>query len=75
MSIPADWPVYRIIRFRKSGSRSVLRTRVTLAEAQAHCKDPRTRREGVFFDGYDLMEGFRGYERPDQPAEPTDANQ
>lgn len=56
--------VYRIIRFRQNGRPRTLRQFLTLAEAQAHCRDPRTRgvRAGVpWFDGYDLM---RGYRRP-----------
>lgn len=50
--------IYRIIRFRLSGSRRTVRNNVTLTEAQAHCSDPKTRGEG-WFDGYDYMRGCR----------------
>lgn len=58
---------YKIVRhFETSGRRYVMRTGLTLAEAQAHCNDPetssstctnaegrrRTRRSGRWFDGY-----------------------
>lgn len=44
---------YKIIRYRYDGGRSrTIRTRLTLEEAQSHCKDPRTRKDGVYFDGY-----------------------
>ena len=50
--------IYRIIRFyRVSGRRRVIHNNVTLSIAQLHCSDPKTRREGVWFDGYDYMRG------------------
>jgi hypothetical protein len=60
---------YNVVRFYQSAAirRRVIRERVTLAEAQAHCSDPetssstatgkaaraRTRRVGAWFDGYE----------------------
>ncbi len=49
-----DQPLYNIIRFYKSGRRKIIHRNVTLAVAQLHCRDPRTKKEGVWFDGYDL---------------------
>lgn len=43
---------YKIIRFRQNGDNEVIRTGLTLEEAQAHCRDPETRGDG-WFDGYD----------------------
>lgn len=45
--------IYRIIRFYADGRRRTIRAHVTLTAAQLHCRDPRTRRAGVYFDGYD----------------------
>jgi hypothetical protein len=61
--------VYNIVRFYKDAGtrRRVIRARVTLSEARAHCNDPetssstctsaagkaRTRRLGHWFDGYE----------------------
>ena len=48
---------YKIVRFwhpavpRKSHSK-IMQPGLTLEEAQKHCNDPRTREEGVWFDGY-----------------------
>jgi hypothetical protein len=44
---------YKIIRFHKSNRipNKTIKTGLTLAEAQAHCRDPRTR-TNFWFDGY-----------------------
>ena len=48
---------YRIVRFYRDENHPdhgrVIRRRLTLAEAQAHCRDPETREAGVWFDAYD----------------------
>jgi hypothetical protein len=50
----ADCDRYNIVRFfRKSGRRKIIHRNVTLEVAQLHCNDPRTRRAGVWFDGYE----------------------
>jgi len=43
---------YKIIRFYKSGRRKTVKTVSTLETAQLHCNDPRTKKDGVWFDGY-----------------------
>lgn len=47
---------YKIIRFRRDGDNTVVRTGLSLEEAQAHCKDEATHKfdkDGVkWFDGY-----------------------
>ena len=57
-SIPAAWPVYRVIRFRQNGKPRTIKNGLTEAEAQAHCERPDTRGPG-WFDGYDLMKGVK----------------
>lgn len=44
---------YKIIRFYQSGRRKVLHKSVSLGVAQLHCRDPRTAKAGVYFDGYE----------------------
>lgn len=52
---------YRIVRNRFDGENRVIRRGLTLAEAQAHCKDPETSSRstttdpepGQWFDGYE----------------------
>ena len=44
---------YQIIRFRFNGNNKVLKTGLTLEQAQAHCENPETSGNG-WFDGYNL---------------------
>ena len=47
--------MYKIIRFYAPTVRReevVIRTGLTLEEAREHCKDPNTREEGNWDDGY-----------------------
>ena len=46
--------MYMIIRHHRDSARrnKVVRTCLTLEEAQTHCSDPKTRKEGEWFDGY-----------------------
>ena len=47
---------YSIIRFyapHLNKNNRVIQRGLTLEEAQAHCKDPDTRKAGEWFDGYD----------------------
>ncbi len=49
---------FKIVRFYRDGRTSrTIKSNVTESEAQAHCHRPDTRKEGVYFDGYDYMKG------------------
>ena len=46
---------YKIVRFYHPSLNKdceVKRTGLTLKQAREHCKDPRTRKDDVYFDGY-----------------------
>lgn len=43
---------YKIIRFRKSGSHTIIKTGLTLEQAQEHCSREDTHGRG-WFDGYE----------------------
>ena len=43
---------YSIIRHHFLGDTEHIKSGLTLEEAQAHCQDPNTRKEGIWFDGY-----------------------
>lgn len=46
---------YKIVRFyypsTGKGSQQI-KSGLTLKEAQKHCSDPKTKKEGIYFDGY-----------------------
>jgi hypothetical protein len=45
---------YRIVRFfRVSGRRKIIQRGVSLEIAKLHCSSPKTRRAGVWFDGFE----------------------
>ena len=51
----ANERVYKIVRFYFKKPSRTIRSGVTLREAQQHCENPRTKRDGQWFDGYTRM--------------------
>lgn len=45
--------MYKIIRFYKDGRKRTIEKGLSLKEAQLHCRDPKTKKEGKWFDGYE----------------------
>jgi len=46
---------YKIVRYyapSQNKPNRTIKTGLTLEQAQAHCNDPKTHKEGVYFDGY-----------------------
>lgn len=53
---------FRIVRFyhpRLDRRPRTIKTGLTETEAQTHCSREDTRKDGVYFDGYDHMKGTR----------------
>jgi len=51
--------MYKIVRFYHPSTKCnphIIKTGLTLAEAQAHCQNPSTRKENEYFDGYEAEE-------------------
>jgi len=43
---------YNIVRYWANGRSMIQKRGLSLEEAQAHCRDPKTHEKGVWFDGY-----------------------
>lgn len=53
---------YKIVRYyapsqdcQRTKRNRTIKTGLTLEQAKAHCNNPKTRKEGVYFDGYALQ--------------------
>tara|TARA_R110000824_G_scaffold3750_5_gene17864 strand:- start:105 stop:269 length:165 start_codon:yes stop_codon:yes gene_type:complete len=49
--------LYKIIRFfqKREHRSTIVKRNLTLDEAQAHCRNPSTMKEGEWFDGYEAQ--------------------
>ena len=47
--------MYKIVRYYKKGGKRTMKTGLSLAEAKKHCLNPKTAKEGVYFDGFTKM--------------------
>jgi hypothetical protein len=44
--------MYKIIRFFSNGEKRIIKTGLTLEQAQEHCQREDTHKAGIWFDGY-----------------------
>ena len=53
----SEQQLYKIIRFFRERAHlsRVIKENLTLDEAQTHCRNPLTRKEGEWFDGYEAQ--------------------
>ena len=53
----SEQQLYKIIRFFRERTKDsrVIKRNLTLDEAQAHCRNPSTMKEGEWFDGYEAQ--------------------
>ena len=54
----SDQKLYNIVRFYRADGRpqKVVKRNLTLDEARAHCCNPSTMKEGVWFDGFESQQ-------------------
>ena len=43
---------YKIIRYYKNKTNKIIKTGLSLKDAQKHCTNPNTEKDLIFFDGY-----------------------
>ena len=46
------YEIFRSFHPSLDREKEIIKTGLTLEEAQKHCRDPRTHKDGVWFDGY-----------------------
>jgi len=52
MSEKTYYMIFRSYAPSQNREEETIKTGLTLEEAQKHCQDPSTRKDGVWFDGY-----------------------
>ena len=57
--MPRCFWIVRFYRPRLGRKSRTIKTGLTEDEAQAHCSREDTRKQGVYFDGYDYMKGTK----------------
>ena len=52
MMTEETYKIFRSFHPSLDREKEIIKTGLTLEEAQKHCRDPRTHKDGVWFDGY-----------------------